>query len=106
MKTITTRYGASVPLTVTIDDDEATTATIFIGMEGETPLIEKTAAFIDKVADVSLEPEDTEIPLDDYKYQINIEYSDGRLDKLPDSDCDDGLPTFIVLEALDVEENS
>lgn len=107
MKQINTRYGASVDLSVTIDDPLATSASLYVGMEGQVPLITKTATFTDKFADLSLDPEETEIPLNTYKYQINVSYSDGRLEKFPTSGCDDDdLPEFIVSEALDEQEIS
>ena len=107
MKQINTRYGAIVDLSITIDDELATDATLYVGLEGETPLITKTATFTELAADLSLAPEDTEVPLGTYKYQINVVYSDGRLDKYPDADtCEDGLPEFVILEALDVIEVS
>ena len=108
MKTIQTRYGASVELTITIDDDLAGTATIYVGLPQETAIFTKTASFTSGVADLSLDPTDTELPLGTYNYQINVSYTDGRLDKYPNpANCDgDSLPEFIVLEALDVTEIS
>jgi hypothetical protein len=107
MKAIYARYGESVVISVN-DTDEAVTATLYVGMEGESPVITKTAAFSAGTADLSLDPEDTEIPLDSYKYQINVEYSDGTLLKYPKPTSCDGndLPDFIIVEALDETETS
>lgn len=104
MKTITTRYGASVPLSIEIDDELATRAHIYVGLEDAVPVIHESALVIDGVADLSIPAGATDVPLNTYKYQINIEYSDGRLDKLPQTGCWDDLPDFEVLEALDVTE--
>lgn len=108
MDEIAVRYGGSVPLSVEEDDGLETTATLYVGKAGSTPRITKIASFVNGVADISLDPEDTEIPLDTYKYQVNVAYSDGRLLKFPDpSTCDDGeLPDFTVKEALDETEVS
>lgn len=106
MKTISVRYGASLPLTVSIDDDTAESAALFVGKEGELPTITKTANFIEGVADLSLDPLETEIPLDTYKYQINVVYEDGSIKKFPEpKTCDfSEFPDFKVAEALDETE--
>lgn len=107
MQDIAVRYGASVPLSITIDDDTATEATLYVGFEGGSPIIAKTGLFIDGLADLSLAPSDTAIPLNKYSYQINVLYANGNVDKFPSPEaCDGGLPNFTVLEALDVIEVS
>jgi len=108
MRTLKTRYGASLPLTISIDDPDAVTATIIIGLAGQDSIFQKTEAFVDGVADLSLYAPETQIPLGTYSYQINVDYADSRVDKYPTaSSCDtDGFPEFIVLEALDVTEIS
>lgn len=117
MNNITTRYGARVPLTVSIDAADAVEATLYVGIEGETPIITFTAPFTEGEiikdvqmynADLSLINGETEIPLGEYKYQINVTYPNSDPDKFPDADtCEDGeLPIFTVLEALDVAEVS
>jgi hypothetical protein len=108
MRTIQTRYGASVALTVTSSDPDADTATIYVGLPQETAVLTKTGSFVAGVADISLLPTDTDIPLGTYNYQINVVYGDGRIEKYPNpKSCDgDELPEFIVVEALDVTEVS
>lgn len=103
---IVVRYGASVELTVEIDDNTAVSASIYVGKEGEVYEITKSGFFVDGVADITLEPNETEIPIGDYKYQINVTYTDGKIDKYPEKNClgEVDLPYFIVLEALDETE--
>jgi hypothetical protein len=108
MKAINTRYGASVELLCNSTDITAESADIFIGIEGEAYTFTKNAPFEDGTANLSLDPIDTMIPIGTYKYQINVNYSDGRIKKFPEpSNCEDNnLPEFIVSEALDVIEVS
>ena len=105
MKELSTRYGGSVDIPVLIDDVTALTASIYVGLPGQTPVITKTASFIDGEADLSLLPTDTDVPLNTYKYQINVTYAGGAVKKFPDpSTCDGEFPDFIIAEALDVTE--
>lgn len=103
MKDISVRYGASLALSITIDDATALTATLYVGHEGTAPVLMKSGSFVDGIADLSLDPLDTVLPLGEYNYQINVEYSNGNLDKYPSAEnCEDGLPKFTVLDVLDV----
>jgi len=105
MKAIKTRYGASVDIQVSLDDDEAVSASLYVGLESDTPVITKTALFSEDVADLSLLPAETQVPLNTYKYQINVVYNDGRIRKFPEpSTCGASLPDFIIEEALDETE--
>lgn len=108
MKDINVRYGASLELLVTIADVLADEATLYVGLAGQVPILTKTASFTDGAADLSLDPEDTEIELGTYSYQVNVSYTDGRLDKFPTADScgENGFPTFKVIEALDEQETS
>lgn len=112
MKPIKLRYGSSVRQNVNSKDETASVATFYVGVAGESPVIVKSAPFIDGVADISLEPIDTEIPLGDYKYQVDVEYTDGAVVKLPEpvgccfEDDPDFLPDFIVRESLSDTEVS
>lgn len=99
------RYGASYPLNITSDDDDAVTAKLYIGKPGETAVITKTATFVANEADLSLTQTDTRHPLGDYKLQINVEYANGDVKKFPDPQlCGDDFPTFTIYEALDETE--
>ena len=101
MKAINTRYGASVELTTNSDDATAQTATLYVGLPGELPEITKTASFVSGAANLSLSPNETEIPLGSYKYQIDVLFTDGRLKKFPEPlNCNSDLPDFIVSESL------
>jgi hypothetical protein len=110
MDEISVRYGAGLNLEVNSDDELATTATLYVGHIGELPVITKSASFSDGVAVIELDEDDTRVPLDTYKYQINVLYPDGPPEKFPDpencEDCEEGggLPTFKVCEALDETE--
>lgn len=103
MNNITIRWGSSKNLTVTRDADNEVSATLLVGNLNEPPLIEKTALFVENIADISLDTLDTQIPVATYKYQINVTLDDGNIKKFPEpSSCSDGeLPEFIVYEALD-----
>lgn len=109
MNKMNTRYGATVPLTVRFEDEftpAPATASVFVGMVGATPVISHTGIdFVDGVADLTIPANLTEVPLGIYKYQINVVYDDGTVDKFPDaSGYDVELPEFEVLEALDETE--
>ena len=108
MKPIKTRYGATVNTSIQLTSTGLVEATLYVGKPGEAPVITKSAPFTDGVAYLSLAPVDTRIPLGEYKYQINVEYSDGSIEKYPEpqADCEDedALPSFIVVEALDETE--
>lgn len=108
MNAITARYGESVPLSITIDDTTAVSATIYIGLEQAVPVITKSGTFVDGAADLSLDTDDTKIPLGTYKYQVNVIYENDLLEKYPSPDTCDGpdFPDFVVAEALDEVEVS
>lgn len=109
MKPIKVRYGASLVLTAETEDDKAVSATLYVGEEGKLPVITKTALFENMIADLSLAPEDTEVQLGSYKYQVDVTYSDGRLDKFPSpTNClvYKDLPDFSVHESLSDTEIS
>lgn len=111
MKSIKIRYGASLIQSVTIDNETAVSATFYVGKEGETPVITKVGNFelVENVmtANLTLEPEDTEIPLGEYKYQIDVLYEDGNISKFPaPTDCYSDLPDFEVYESLSDTEVS
>lgn len=114
MDKIKVRYGESFDLSVESDDDTATVATLFVGKVGQMPLITIPASFEfeedeknpRKIAYIVGTPADTRIPLGTYKYQLNVSFEDGRELKYPtDEYCEEnGLPEFVVLEALDETE--
>lgn len=119
METEKVRYGESFKYKVESDDTTAQTATFYVGKAGQSPVITVPATFENGVAYIESDPEQTEIPLGTYKYQITISYTDGRVLKFPrpKKDCDDcpsdeeeenlvELPDFIIYEALDEAEVS
>lgn len=108
MDTINIRYGESLTMAVNTDDTSATQAVLYVGLPGEVPVLVVTAPLTEGVGSFVLSSSDTMIPLGTYRYQINIEHSDGTVEKYPlADDCpEDGLPEFIVHEALDLQEVS
>lgn len=109
-RTLVVRYGESMDLEIETDDELAQTATFIAGKAGHTPVITLTSEFVDKVAYITAEPEDTRVPLGEYCYQITVHAVGGHIYKYPVSrkknNCDDcdGLPSFVVLESLDETE--
>lgn len=95
-------------MAVSIGDDSAVQAIFYVGKPGQTPILNIPAALTDGAGSFVFDTEDTKIPLGTYNYQINIEYSDGIIEKYPaPEDCpEDELPEFIVYEALDLQEVS
>lgn len=107
METIKVRYGESFDLSVQSDDLTSETVTLYIGREGEPPIITLPATFnAEGVAYISSNPDDTKIPLGTYKYQLTVTLEGNRVHKYPTREyCEDnGLPEFVVLEALDETE--
>lgn len=105
MNSIEIRWGSSKNLIITRDDPSSVSATFIVGLVDSPPVIEKTALFVDNVADVSLDSADTMVTVGTYKYQVNVLLDDGNIKKFPEAtSCDDGeLPDFIVYESLDNE---
>lgn len=109
MKNFIANWGATFPLTVTTDKEGADTATLIIGKIGEPEVLTKTSGFSNNSADLTLTPMEMEITPDTYKYQVNVEYDDGSIDKFPNpSSCssDHDLPDFTVVETLDTPSGS
>lgn len=108
MNTLSVIYGGTIDVNVSvpIDDEMPESATIYVGKEGETYVMSATADFDETgLAAISFTSEDTRVPIDNYKYQINLEYTDGNVVKLPDKGyCQCELPDFYVTEALDETE--
>ena len=102
MNKLSVRWGATLPLTVTNDEEGADTATIIISLE-DTVVFEKTATFNGLEADLTLTAEDTEFQPGTYNYMLTIEYEDGTIEKYPDnSGCSDcGLPIFEICDTND-----
>lgn len=107
MKTFKVRYGESKDFTIELEDTTAQTVTFYVGNEGEEPLITVPANFVDGVAVIEMSADDTKIPLGEYKYQLTVTLEGGKKHKYPtDEECEEnGLPDFIVLEALDETES-
>lgn len=103
MNNMQVRWGATLPLTITNDEEGADTATLTVSLD-DTVVLTKTVSFVGLEADLKLDAEDTEITPAVYNYMIKIVYDDGTVEKYPDTenceDCD--LPT---LEICDTNDN-
>lgn len=103
MDNMTVRWGSTLPLTITVDEEGADTATITISKDDDVVLT-KTASFVDLECDLTLTAVQTQITPDTYDYMIKVVYDDGTVEKYPDTeDCTDcDLPT---LEVCDTNDN-
>lgn len=103
MDDMNVRWGATLPLTLT-NDEEASTATITISQD-DVIVLTKTASFVELEADLTLTAEEMELDPGTYDYMITVEYADGTIEKYPDvegcSDC--SLPTLEVCDTNDNE---
>lgn len=108
METINVRYGESVDFAVASDDVTAISATLYVGNPGDSPVITKTVPLLEGIAAITLDPEDTRVPVGEYRYQVNVDRQDGGVEKYPQpEDCgEDGLPKFVVHESLGLSEVS
>lgn len=101
------RWGATLPLVLTNDEEGADTATITISLDDSVELT-KTVNFDGLVADLTLSAEEMEITPAEYKYMITVVYEDGTVEKYPDlencSDCE--LPTLEICDTNDNPEVS
>jgi hypothetical protein len=109
MNNLSVRWGATLPITLTLDEDGADTATLTIAdMDNGDIVLEKAAAFDGRVADLTLTAAETELPTDEYYYMITVTYGDGTVEKYPDvagcTECE--FPTIEICEALDMEQAS
>lgn len=104
MEDIKTSWGETLPMT--IESDDATSATLYIGEVGDA-VIAQSASFVEGIADVSVSAEDMEIEPMEYQYQIVVQYDNGDIRKFPDSNCDDcTLPTVTVCATIDMPGGS
>jgi hypothetical protein len=103
MDDMTVRKGATLPITVTNDEDGAVSALLTISKD-DVIYKSKSASFVDDVADLTLSTSDTDLPLGVYDYMITVTYDDGTVEKYPDTDACESctLPTLTVCEANDV----
>lgn len=109
MNTIYVRYGETLNLEGTLDADmgDVESVTLYVGKTGpNAPKL--TVQGVIEGLNVTLREEAVELPLGEYKYQINLVYTDGTIEKYPDMhrNCIE-LPDFIVTEVVDeVEETN
>lgn len=103
---ITVLWGESEDIMIMVTDTTAVTIEMIIKMADADAISLKTANFVDGVAQIELSPTDTKLDIGEYDYQMNITYSDGKIDKLSNFDCNGEcvMPKFTVCEALDMVE--
>lgn len=111
MDKISIRYGEDVTLPIYTGNANNVTATLYVGKPGQVYVLDKQIALTDGEGVFELDQNDTKIPLGEYKYQINVVDSNGKLKKFPSpkdncTDCFVSLPDFIVFEAIDEIEVS
>lgn len=100
-------YGETFSFPGTLDDDmdDVESITLYVGKEGPSePLLAIQGVIMG--LNVDLQHDKIEIPVGEYKYQIKVVYTDGRIEKFPEmTRRRTELPDFIVTEAIDeVEE--
>lgn len=114
MENLSVSWGETLPFVVQIDDTAAETATITISDTDGNIMLSKSGNFVvdddTNLTDISLNADETEMPLGEYNYQLRIDYTGGRVDKFPDADYCDGcdessddfsFPKIIILPSLD-----
>lgn len=111
MDQISIRYGENVTLPIDAGDTTAVRADIFVGTPGEVYIFTTNADLTDGAGFFELSQTDTEIPLGEYSYQINVTDSNGAVSKYPSPEdvcdgCEGDFPKFVVYEALDSTEVS
>jgi hypothetical protein len=106
MNNIDAWQGDTIPLTSTAPDDTAETATLIIGLVGEEAIFVLTAEFElvgdERVADLTISDDANTIAVGEYKYMIQVAYSDGSTLTFPNPDeCNsDDLPDFVIKERI------
>lgn len=109
MQDLSIKWGETLPFFITSNVTNAASGTLMIKKVGGDFTFSKSSPFTDGGVDLSFNPDETEIELGDYYYQLRIDYTTGQVDKLPDADfdhcCDeDGnvlFPILTITEALD-----
>jgi hypothetical protein len=108
MTDLSIRQGETLEFNVQNDDLSAETIVLTVRNDDEGIVIQETATFstVDGKRVAVITTNDTVIPLGDYEYMFKVTYSDGSIDKMPDTDCDAedcSFPTITICEALDLE---
>lgn len=109
MDKLTVRKGATLPLVLTMDDEDAVTAKLIVkeAVADVTPAITVEANFVDGEADLTIPAtgaNSTDIDVGTYLYQITVTFEDGSIEKYPefeDCDDDDDFPNLEILSSLD-----
>lgn len=106
------REGETIEFTLTDTDETAETAMLTISQDGAiVKQAEGTFAVVDTVNMVTVRVANNDLAIGDYDYMFTIEYSDGFIAKIPNSDDCDGeedcaLPVLTICDANDIEGSS
>ncbi len=104
MSEISVRYGATLPLLLTNDEENGNTARLTLSQNGVVKFT-KLVSFVGFEADLTMTAVETRLPVGEYDYMITVTYIDGSVEKYPDldncSDCE--LPTLEICEANDAQ---
>jgi len=107
-KNIAVLEGGNLPLTVERQDPEALSATLILKHTESGAIIEVTGNYVDGVADVSLDGDNTSV-VGVYEYQVNENFESGSPDKYPNPNNCDGdfeFPTITIYNSLDEVDES
>lgn len=106
MDKLSVRRGASHELKLTVDEAGAESARLIVkkSVSDTEPTFVVESPIVNKTADLSLSPEDTDIDPGEYLYQLNVYYEDGSIEKYPETqncDIDEvSFPTLTVHPSL------
>lgn len=106
MDKLSVRRGATLPITLTLDEENALTAELIVKVSADdvSPVFTVIDDVVNMEADLTISAEQSDIEPGDYLYQITVTYADGHIEKYPetaDCDCDEDFPQLTILESLD-----
>lgn len=109
MKPINIRRGESLSLDLDTGDDTGVEAVLYVGRPGEQYLLSKSATVTDGRGVFLLSESDTQLPVGEYYFQVNVVDTEGSVSKYPSPDadcrgCKDSFPKIYICEALDDPE--
>lgn len=107
MDKLSVRRGASLPITLTLDEDDALSVQLIVkkSVEDSSPTFVVDGIITENKVDLTIPSSATEIAPDVYLYQVTIVYANGHIEKYPETqDCDDDeidFPTLTIQPSLD-----
>lgn len=100
MDKLSVRRGASLPISLKLDESNALTAELIVkkSVTDVAPTFTVVSNVVAKVADLTITATNSDITPGDYLYQVTITYTDGNIEKYPETqDCDDDEVDFPIL---------